>query len=124
MLVLDGKVVIGGSFNYTGEANQYNDENLFIIRDTAIASHFQAEVERVFEDDALSADSTLELAASRGGMKDRLGVVTSGLPSLHAMVRGDSPRNSCVSRVGGTEAVGQVRLGVVQAFGKASVRQW
>ena len=56
VLVLDGKVVIDGSFNFTGPANEYNDENLFIIRDAAIASHFEAEVERVFGDVALSAD--------------------------------------------------------------------
>ncbi|MEW6335900.1 MAG: phospholipase D-like domain-containing protein [Acidobacteriota bacterium] len=56
LLVLDGEVVIGGSFNYTGPANQYNDENLFVIRDPAIAAHFLAEVERVYNDPALSAD--------------------------------------------------------------------
>ncbi len=48
LLVLDDKVAIGGSFNYTGPANQYNDENLFIIRNPTIAAHFKAEVERVF----------------------------------------------------------------------------
>lgn len=50
LLVLDDKVAIGGSFNYTGPANQYNDENLFIIRNPAIAAYFRAEVERVFRD--------------------------------------------------------------------------
>ena len=48
LLVLDDKVAIGGSFNYTGPANQYNDENLFIIRNSAIATYFKTEVERVF----------------------------------------------------------------------------
>jgi phosphatidylserine/phosphatidylglycerophosphate/cardiolipin synthase-like enzyme len=56
VLVLDSKVVIGGSFNYTGPANQYNDENLFVIRDESIAACFQAEVERVFGSLSLSAD--------------------------------------------------------------------
>jgi phosphatidylserine/phosphatidylglycerophosphate/cardiolipin synthase-like enzyme len=41
-------VAIGGSFNYTGPANQYNDENLFIIRNAAVAQHFRAEIDRVF----------------------------------------------------------------------------
>lgn len=49
LLVLDDKVSIGGSFNYTGPANQYNDENLFIIRNPQVAQHFKAEVDRVFQ---------------------------------------------------------------------------
>jgi hypothetical protein len=49
-------VTIGGRFNYTGPANQYNDENLFIIRDAAVAQHFLAEVDRVFGQ--LAADFT------------------------------------------------------------------
>jgi phosphatidylserine/phosphatidylglycerophosphate/cardiolipin synthase-like enzyme len=48
LLVLDGQVSIGGSFNYTGPANQYNDENLFIIRHAPVAQHFRAEVNRIF----------------------------------------------------------------------------
>jgi len=31
-----------------GPANQYNDENLFIITDPQVAQHFRAEVDRVF----------------------------------------------------------------------------
>jgi phosphatidylserine/phosphatidylglycerophosphate/cardiolipin synthase-like enzyme len=54
LLVLDGQVLIGGSFNYTGPANQFNDENLFIIRHAAVAQHFRAEVDRVFQN--LAAD--------------------------------------------------------------------
>ena len=54
LLVLDGQVAIGGSFNYTGPANHYNDENLFIIRHTPIAEHFRTEVDRLFQH--LSAD--------------------------------------------------------------------
>jgi phosphatidylserine/phosphatidylglycerophosphate/cardiolipin synthase-like enzyme len=49
LLILDGQVAIGGSFNYTGPANQYNDENLFIIRHAAVAQHFRAEVDRIFQ---------------------------------------------------------------------------
>jgi phosphatidylserine/phosphatidylglycerophosphate/cardiolipin synthase-like enzyme len=48
LLVLDDQVAISGSFNYTGPANQYNDENLFIVRNPAVAQHFRVEVERVF----------------------------------------------------------------------------
>jgi phosphatidylserine/phosphatidylglycerophosphate/cardiolipin synthase-like enzyme len=49
LLVLDNKCVIGGSFNYTGPANQYNDENIFIVRNAAIAQHCRAEVDRIFQ---------------------------------------------------------------------------
>ncbi len=55
-IVLDDHTVIGGSFNYTGPANRYNDENLFLVRDANVAAYFKAEVKRVFESDDLSAD--------------------------------------------------------------------
>jgi phosphatidylserine/phosphatidylglycerophosphate/cardiolipin synthase-like enzyme len=30
-MVIDDAVVVVGSFNYTGEANDYNDENIVVI---------------------------------------------------------------------------------------------
>ncbi|PCH97999.1 MAG: phospholipase [Bacteroidetes bacterium] len=33
LMVIDRQVIIGGSFNYTGPANQLNDENIFILGD-------------------------------------------------------------------------------------------
>ncbi len=56
LIVLDDQVVIGGSFNYTGPANQYNDENLFLVRDPDVAAFFKTEVKRVFESNTLSWD--------------------------------------------------------------------
>jgi phosphatidylserine/phosphatidylglycerophosphate/cardiolipin synthase-like enzyme len=56
VIVLDDETVIGGSFNYTGPANQYNDENLFLVRNPQVAAFFKEEVKRVFESDSLSAD--------------------------------------------------------------------
>jgi len=56
LIVLDDHTVIGGSFNFTGPANRYNDENLFLVRDPNVAAFFKAEVKRVFESNALSAD--------------------------------------------------------------------
>jgi len=55
LIVLDDHTVIGGSFNFTGPANRYNDENLFLVRDPAAAAFFKAEVKRVFESNTLSA---------------------------------------------------------------------
>ncbi len=56
LIVLDDRTVIGGSFNYTGPANQYNDENLFLVRNPNLAAFFKTEVKRVFESNTLSAD--------------------------------------------------------------------
>ena len=30
-MVIDTRIVVAGSFNYTAPANEYNDENLFVI---------------------------------------------------------------------------------------------
>jgi phosphatidylserine/phosphatidylglycerophosphate/cardiolipin synthase-like enzyme len=30
-MVIDDAIVVAGSFNYTGPANEYNDENIFVI---------------------------------------------------------------------------------------------
>lgn len=56
VIVLDDRTVIGGSFNYTGPANRYNDENLFLVRNPELAAFFKAEVKRVFDSQTLSAD--------------------------------------------------------------------
>jgi len=55
-IVLDDHTVIGGSFNYTGPANQYNDENIFLVRNADVAAFFKKEVNRVFKSNTLSAD--------------------------------------------------------------------
>jgi phosphatidylserine/phosphatidylglycerophosphate/cardiolipin synthase-like enzyme len=31
LMVIDDAIVIAGSFNYTGPANEYNDENIFVL---------------------------------------------------------------------------------------------
>ncbi len=64
LMVVDEAIVIGGSMNYTAPANEYNDENVFVIGSpydlpankggpvdhdacAAIARFFRAEVERI-----------------------------------------------------------------------------
>jgi phosphatidylserine/phosphatidylglycerophosphate/cardiolipin synthase-like enzyme len=39
LLVLDDQVTIGGS--YTGPANQFNEENLFMITNAQVAQHMR-----------------------------------------------------------------------------------
>jgi len=62
LMVLDEQVVIAGSFNYTGAANQLNDENIIILGDLdtssnvrrnaqkKIAGFAKAEIERIIQD--------------------------------------------------------------------------
>ena len=56
LIVLDDEAAIGGSFKYTWPANEYNDDNLFLVGNPQVAEFFKAEMERVFESDTLSAD--------------------------------------------------------------------
>ncbi|MEP3245988.1 MAG: phospholipase D-like domain-containing protein [Sneathiella sp.] len=62
LMVLDDEVVIAGSFNYTGPANQLNDENIIILGDLEtksatkrkaqqkIAQFARQEIDRIIED--------------------------------------------------------------------------
>ncbi len=62
MMVIDEQVVVAGSFNYTAPANEFNDENIFVVGSVhaevegigvaeqpcrAIAEHLKAEIERI-----------------------------------------------------------------------------
>ena len=42
VIIIDGQVVITGSFNFTAQAEEENVENLLVIRDMAIADKFTA----------------------------------------------------------------------------------
>jgi hypothetical protein len=61
-MVIDEQIVVAGSFSYTQPANDYNDENLFVIGSVfpnvgninvdaaecaALAKHMKAEVARI-----------------------------------------------------------------------------
>ncbi|MDX2215037.1 MAG: phospholipase D-like domain-containing protein [Oculatellaceae cyanobacterium bins.114] len=46
--VVDKRLVITGSHNWTAAANTSNDENLLVISDPTIAAHFQREFERLY----------------------------------------------------------------------------
>ncbi|MBX0329447.1 FAM83 family protein [Oscillochloris sp. ZM17-4] len=48
VIIIDGRVVITGSYNFTGRAEDVNDENLIIIDDPAIAQLYEQEFERVY----------------------------------------------------------------------------
>ncbi len=42
IIIIDGQVVITGSFNFTDQAEEENVENLLVIRDKVIADKFTA----------------------------------------------------------------------------------
>jgi phosphatidylserine/phosphatidylglycerophosphate/cardiolipin synthase-like enzyme len=41
-MIIDGKVVITGSFNFTDQSENENAENLLVIRDKSLADKFTA----------------------------------------------------------------------------------
>ncbi|HSS35093.1 MAG TPA: phospholipase D-like domain-containing protein [Patescibacteria group bacterium] len=62
LMVVDGTIVVAGSYNYTQPANDYNDENLFVLGSPfptvegitvdaaackALAGHLTTEIERI-----------------------------------------------------------------------------
>jgi len=49
IMVIDGKVAISGSFNYTDKANRFNDENVFFIHNQDVAECFINEIDRIYE---------------------------------------------------------------------------
>jgi phosphatidylserine/phosphatidylglycerophosphate/cardiolipin synthase-like enzyme len=48
VFIVDGKTVILGSFNFSQNAEEENDENLLIIDDIPLAQTFAAEFARVY----------------------------------------------------------------------------
>jgi phosphatidylserine/phosphatidylglycerophosphate/cardiolipin synthase-like enzyme len=48
--IIDDRLVVTGSANFTATADRFNDENTLIIEDPALAAHYIAEFERVLDD--------------------------------------------------------------------------
>ena len=48
VIVIDGERVIMGSYNYSRNANRYNDENIMIIDNREIAGRYLAEFKRLW----------------------------------------------------------------------------
>jgi phosphatidylserine/phosphatidylglycerophosphate/cardiolipin synthase-like enzyme len=49
VFIIDGQVVMLGSYNFTRRADERNDENLLVIHSPAMAAAFQAEFERILK---------------------------------------------------------------------------
>lgn len=50
--IIDGKIIITGSHNWTEAANTKNDETLIVVENPIVASHFQREFERLYQNSA------------------------------------------------------------------------
>ena len=48
VILVDGEVVVTGSYNFSRSAEEFNDENLVIVRDADVAAAYQEEFERVY----------------------------------------------------------------------------
>ena len=49
VLIIDGQIVVTGSYNFSANAEERNDENVLVIYSTAVADQFLAEFERVYD---------------------------------------------------------------------------
>jgi phosphatidylserine/phosphatidylglycerophosphate/cardiolipin synthase-like enzyme len=49
VIIIDGRTVITGSFNFTRSAQDQNDENVLIIDDPSLAARYTEEFERVYQ---------------------------------------------------------------------------
>jgi phosphatidylserine/phosphatidylglycerophosphate/cardiolipin synthase-like enzyme len=49
VMIVDDKIVILGSFNFSESANELNDENVLIIYDDDVAALYRAEFERMYQ---------------------------------------------------------------------------
>ena len=57
--LVDRRVVISGSQNWSDAANQSNDENLLVIDNPTVAAHFQREFDRLYAGATLGVPDTL-----------------------------------------------------------------
>jgi len=63
--IIDGKIIITGSHNWTEGANTQNDETLIVLENPTVASHFQREFERLYQNSALGIPNWLLAKAEK-----------------------------------------------------------
>jgi phosphatidylserine/phosphatidylglycerophosphate/cardiolipin synthase-like enzyme len=63
--VLDQKIVLIGSQNWSQAANTTNDENLLVIRNATVAAHFEREFQRLYDGAELGMTPQLQGAIAR-----------------------------------------------------------
>lgn len=50
VIIIDGKIVVTGSYNFTSSADRNNDENTLIIHNAGIAALYKAEYDRIYQE--------------------------------------------------------------------------
>lgn len=60
MGVVDGRIAITGSHNWSAAANHNNDETVIVIQNPVVAAHFQQEFERLYQDASLGLPPKIE----------------------------------------------------------------
>jgi phosphatidylserine/phosphatidylglycerophosphate/cardiolipin synthase-like enzyme len=60
MAILDQKIVITGSQNWSEAANSQNDEDLLVIDNPVVAAHFQREFDRLYQNASLGISDRLQ----------------------------------------------------------------
>jgi phosphatidylserine/phosphatidylglycerophosphate/cardiolipin synthase-like enzyme len=48
VIIIDGEIVVMGSYNFTASAEKYNDENLIVIHNSEIAALYMQEFRRAY----------------------------------------------------------------------------
>ncbi|MGD8759167.1 MAG: phospholipase D-like domain-containing protein [Anaerolineales bacterium] len=48
VIVIDGRIVVTGSYNFSRSAEEFNDENILIVHNVEVASDYLVEFERIF----------------------------------------------------------------------------
>ena len=48
VIIIDGQIVVTGSYNFSASAEERNDENTLILHNPDIAAQFLAEFQRVY----------------------------------------------------------------------------
>jgi phosphatidylserine/phosphatidylglycerophosphate/cardiolipin synthase-like enzyme len=61
VIVVDNEIVVTGSFNFSAQAIQNNNENMLIIHDPQLAQQYTAEFDRRFQDPRAEAPTDAEL---------------------------------------------------------------
>jgi phosphatidylserine/phosphatidylglycerophosphate/cardiolipin synthase-like enzyme len=56
VLIVDGAVVVTGSYNFTNNAEKRNDENLMILYNAQIAARYKAEFDKIYEQAKVNTD--------------------------------------------------------------------
>jgi phosphatidylserine/phosphatidylglycerophosphate/cardiolipin synthase-like enzyme len=49
VFIIDDKTVVLGSYNFSDNANEANDENLLVVHNAEIAAQYLAEFQRVYQ---------------------------------------------------------------------------